>query len=141
MTPMSATFALPAAMPTAGAACPIIATMVNHFGQDRQRVAMPHVEAQLVVRFGPSVPGGVDVHAMGPGRRVLRKFIRGGHRAILARLRPGTYQAALGVPRRTSAVARFRSMTCGGTPGRNACWNSLRASPMLEPRPCCWRGP
>lgn len=95
---MSATFALPATMPTAGAACPIIATTVSHFRHDRQRVAMPHVEAQVVVRFGPSVPGGVDVHAMGPGKRVLRKFIRGGHRAILVRLRPGTYQAALGVP-------------------------------------------
>ncbi|WP_325372944.1 helix-turn-helix domain-containing protein [Dokdonella sp.] len=91
------TLALPAAMPV-GAACPIVATTVSHFRHDRQRVAMPHVEAQVVVRFGPALPGGVDVHAMGPGRRVLRKFIRAGHRAILVRLRPGTYHAALGVP-------------------------------------------
>lgn len=95
---MSATLALPAAMPVVGAACPIVATTVSHFRHDRQRVAMPHVEAQVVVRFGPTLPGGIDVHAMGPGTRVLRKFIRGGHRAILARLRPVTYEAALGVP-------------------------------------------
>lgn len=81
-----------------GAAYPIVATTVSHFRHDRQRVAMPHVEAQVVVRFGPSLPGGVDVHAMGPGKRVLRKFIRGGHRAILVRLRPGTYETVLGVP-------------------------------------------
>lgn len=95
---MTAILSLPAAMPVVGAACPIMATTVSHFRHDRQRVAMPHVEAQVVVRFGPTLPGGIDVHAMGPGTRVLRKFIRGGHRAILARLRPGTYEAALGVP-------------------------------------------
>lgn len=95
---MTAILALPAAMPVVGAACPIVATTVSHFRHDRQRVAMPHVEAQVVVRFGPTLPGGIDVHAMGPGTRVLRKFIRGGHRAILARLRPGTYEAVLGVP-------------------------------------------
>jgi len=95
---MSAILALPAATPAVGAACPIVATTVSHFRHDRQRVALPHVEAQVVVRFGPSLPGGVDVHAMGPGKRVLRKFIRGGHRAVLARLRPGMYEAVLGVP-------------------------------------------
>lgn len=95
---MSATLALPASMPAIGTACPIVATTVSHFRHDRQRVAMPHVEAQVVVRFGPSLPDGIDIHAMGPGTRVLRKFIRAGHRAILARLRPGTYEAVLGVP-------------------------------------------
>ncbi|MBD9477680.1 AraC family transcriptional regulator [Pseudoxanthomonas sp. PXM02] len=34
---------------------------------------------------------------MGPRRQVHRKFIRGGQRAVLARLRPGSYEAALGI--------------------------------------------
>lgn len=70
---------------------------VSDYPRDEQRVAIPQVEAQLVVRFGPTLPGGVDVHAMGPRRQVHRKFIRGGQRAVIARLRPGTYETALGV--------------------------------------------
>jgi len=66
-----------------------IAWTVNEYPHDRQRVAMPQVEAQLVVRFGPTLPGGVDVHAMGPRTQIHRKFIRGGQGAVIARLRPG----------------------------------------------------
>jgi AraC-like DNA-binding protein len=76
---------------------PVVAMTLSEYPHDRQRVAIPQVEAQLVVRFGPPLPGGVDVHAMGPRRQVHRKFIRGGQRAVLARLRPGTYEAALGI--------------------------------------------
>ena len=84
---------------TAGAAMrPVVAWTVSDYPRDRQRVAIPQVEAQIVVRFGPSLPGGIDVHAMGPRTQVQRKFIRGGHRAVLARLRPGTCEAALGIP-------------------------------------------
>ena len=82
---------------TAAALRPIVAWTVSEYPRDRQRVAIPQVEAQLVVRFGPTLPGGVDVHAMGPRRQVHRKFIRGGQRAVIARLRPGTYEAALGI--------------------------------------------
>lgn len=86
----------PVFAPTADLA-PIMAMTLSEYPRDRQRVAMPQVEAQIVVRFGPTLPGGVDVHAMGPRTRVQRKFIRGGQRAVLARLRPGTYDAALGL--------------------------------------------
>jgi AraC-like DNA-binding protein len=86
------------AVDTAAAALrPIVALTVSEYPRDRRRIAIPQVEAQLVVRFGPSLPGGVDVHAMGPRRQVQRKFIRGGQRAVLARLQPGTYEAALGI--------------------------------------------
>ncbi|MCH6484892.1 helix-turn-helix domain-containing protein [Pseudoxanthomonas sp. LH2527] len=76
---------------------PIMAMTLSEYPRDRQRVAIPQVEAQIVVRFGPTLPDGVDVHAMGPRTQVQRKFIRGGQRAVLARLRPGTYEAALGI--------------------------------------------
>ncbi|HEV7270884.1 helix-turn-helix domain-containing protein [Pseudoxanthomonas sp.] len=79
---------------------PFVAMTVSEYPRDQQRVAIPQVEAQLVVRFGPTLPDGVDVHAMGPRRQVHRKFIRGGQRAVIARLRPGTYEAALGVSAR-----------------------------------------
>jgi AraC-like DNA-binding protein len=86
-----------AVMPSRGALRPILAMAVSHYATDRQRVAVPQVEAQVVVRFGPSIPGGVDIHAMGARSRVHRKLIRGGHRAVLARLQPGTYETVLGV--------------------------------------------
>ncbi|WFC43515.1 AraC family transcriptional regulator [Pseudoxanthomonas sp. SE1] len=86
-----------AVTPTRGALPPILTLAVSHYATDRQRVAVPQVEAQVVVRFGPSIPGGVDIHAMGARRRVHRKLIRGGHRAVLARLQPGTYETVLGV--------------------------------------------
>ena len=76
---------------------PVVAWTVSAYPRDRQRVAIPQVEAQLIVRFGPTLPDGVDVHAMGPRTQVHRKFIRGGQRAVIARLRPGTYEAALGI--------------------------------------------
>jgi AraC-like DNA-binding protein len=52
----------------------------------------------LVVRIGPHVPGGFDIHALGPGRKVHRKLIRGGQSTVFARLPLGTYQAVLGRP-------------------------------------------
>ncbi|KRA52634.1 hypothetical protein ASD77_13440 [Pseudoxanthomonas sp. Root65] len=76
---------------------PVVAWTVSEYPRDRQRVAIPQVEAQIVVRFGPTLPDGVDVHAVGPRTQVQRKFIRGGQRAVLARLRPGTYEAALSI--------------------------------------------
>jgi AraC-like DNA-binding protein len=85
------------AIPAAGEVRPILAMTARHFGHDMQRVAVPHVEAQLVVRFGPTIPGGLDIHAMGVRPKVQRKFIRGGQQAVLARLQPGTYERTLGI--------------------------------------------
>lgn len=65
---------------------------------DLRRVAVPSTSVHLVVRLGPHVPGGFDIHAMGPRHKVHRKLIRGGQSAVFARLRLGTYQAVLGKP-------------------------------------------
>lgn len=86
-----------AAIPTARELHPILAMTARHFRHDMLRVAVPHVEAQLVARFGPDVPGGLDIHAMGVRPTVHRKFIRGGQHAVLARLQPGTYERTLGI--------------------------------------------
>ncbi|WP_394000208.1 helix-turn-helix domain-containing protein [Luteimonas sp. WGS1318] len=86
-----------AQVPTGGAPCPIVAMTTRHFRRDMQRIAVPHVEAQLVVRLGPTIPGGLDIHALGVRPKVQRKFIRGGQHAVLVRLQPGTYERALGV--------------------------------------------
>jgi AraC-like DNA-binding protein len=64
---------------------------------------IPRPEIQLVVRFGPSTRSGLDVHALGVRRRVHRKLIRRGQRAVTARLQLGAHEAVLGVP--ASAIA------------------------------------
>ncbi|MDY6945198.1 MAG: helix-turn-helix domain-containing protein [Pseudomonadota bacterium] len=71
---------------------------VDECKSDRARVAVPSASVHLVVRFGPHVPGGFDIHALGPRLNVHRKLIRGGQRTIIARLPLGTYQAVLGRP-------------------------------------------
>ena len=71
---------------------------VDECKADSPRVAIPGVGVHLVVRFGPHVPGGFDIHALGPRHKVHRKLIRGGQSAVFARLRLGTYQAVLGMP-------------------------------------------
>lgn len=65
---------------------------------DLSRVAIPSAGVHLVVRFGPHLPGGFDIHALGPRHKVHRKLIRGGQSTIFARLPLGTYQAVLGKP-------------------------------------------
>ena len=80
-------------------AAPAIAEVFAYaFDQDRTRVALPHPEIHVVARFGPAVPGGLDVHAMGAREKVYRKHIRSGMRAIMARLRLGATESVLGVP-------------------------------------------
>jgi AraC-like DNA-binding protein len=71
---------------------------VDECKSDLVRVAVPSTGVHLVVRFGPHVPGGFDIHAMGPRHKVRRKLIRGGQRTVFARLPLGTYQAVLGKP-------------------------------------------
>lgn len=95
---MHAHCALRAATPAAAAHGPVLATSVRHFERDGQQAAIPQAVVQVVARFGPTIEGGVDVHALGPRTRVERKFIRGGQRAVLAGLRPGRCEAVLGIP-------------------------------------------
>jgi AraC-like DNA-binding protein len=65
---------------------------------DMPGVSIPRPESHLVVRFGPSVPRGLDVYAFGVRARVHRKLLRGGQRMVSARLPLGTAKAVLGVP-------------------------------------------
>lgn len=84
--------------PSALASHALAALLVHELDRDWSAVAIPRVESQLVVRFGPSVQGGLDVHAMGARSRVHRKPLSAGHWSVTARLRLGTQQAVLGVP-------------------------------------------
>jgi AraC-like DNA-binding protein len=71
---------------------------VDECKSDLARVAVPSTSVHLVVRLGPHVPGGFDIHAMGPRLKARRKLIRGGQKTVFARLPLGTYQAVLGKP-------------------------------------------
>jgi AraC-like DNA-binding protein len=89
--------------PGPATASPVAALFVYECERDMPRVAIPRPEIHLVVRFGPSARSGLDVHAIGAHQRVHRKIIRGGQRAVTARLRLGVPEAVLGVP--ASAIA------------------------------------
>jgi AraC-like DNA-binding protein len=81
------------------AASPAVAALVaNRFDKDAVLVSIPRVEFQVVVRFGSLARGGLDVHAFGARDHAHRKLIRGGHRAVTARLRLGATEAVFGVP-------------------------------------------
>ena len=71
---------------------------VDECTSDSARVAIPNPRVHLVVRFGSHVPGGFDVHALGPARKVHRKLIRGGQRTVFIRLPLGACHAVLGKP-------------------------------------------
>ncbi|NVB39599.1 helix-turn-helix transcriptional regulator [Pseudenhygromyxa sp. WMMC2535] len=79
-------------------ASPIAVWSVDESARSRVRVGIPRVEVHIGVRYGSSARNGLDVHAMGARRRVYRKTILGGQRAIFARLPIGAYRAALGAP-------------------------------------------
>jgi AraC-like DNA-binding protein len=85
-------------VPRGAIASAVAALRVDERDRDTQGVAIPRPEVHLVVRFGPSVNGGLDVHAMGGRKRVLRKLLHGGQRFVMARLHLGAAEAALGVP-------------------------------------------
>lgn len=76
----------------------VAAFFVDDCEHDQPRVAMPRAETQLVVRFGPSARGGLDVAALGARQRAHRKVIRAGQRTVIARLRLGATESVLGVP-------------------------------------------
>ncbi len=71
--------------------------LVVECDHDMAAMALPRPEVNLVARFGPSSPRGLDVHAFGIGQRVRRKTLRKGMRTVTARLRLGTAEAVLGV--------------------------------------------
>ena len=83
--------------PKALAACAVAALFVNEYDRDLPRIAIPRPAVQIVVRFGPSARDGLDVHAFGVQRRVRRKLIRAGQRAVMASLHLGTSKAVIGV--------------------------------------------
>jgi len=64
--------------------------------RDGLRIALPRPELHLVARFGPDVPGGLDMHVLGARERVVRKRIRRGQRAAMARLPIGAAESVLG---------------------------------------------
>lgn len=72
--------------------------LVDECARDLARVAIPRPEIHLIVRFGPQARDGLDVHALGVRQQAYRKLIRGGQRAVFARLHLASYQAVLGVP-------------------------------------------
>jgi len=89
--------------PGAPAAAAVAALLVDQRDRDVRGVALPRPEIHIVARLGPSVPGGLDLHAMGVRQRVHRKLLRRGQRAVTVRLRLGAPEAVLGVP--ASALA------------------------------------
>lgn len=89
--------------PTVPTAAAVATFFVAEWDHDMPGVSLPRPELQLVVRFGPSARGGLDVHAMGVRQQVHRKLIRSGQRAVTARLHLGASEAVLGV--RASALA------------------------------------
>jgi AraC-like DNA-binding protein len=89
--------------PSAPVASVVAAVLVDEFDRDVALVSLPRPEFQVIARFGPSARGGLDVHAFGPRDRAHRKVIRGGQRAVTARLRLGATEAVFGVP--ASALA------------------------------------
>jgi AraC-like DNA-binding protein len=95
--------AVPRIAPAASVASAVAALFLDERAHDTQGVAIPRTEVHLVVRFGPSARGGLDVHALGGRERVHRKLLRRGQRAVAARLHLGAAEAVLGVPDSTIA--------------------------------------
>jgi AraC-like DNA-binding protein len=90
-------FAHTRSLPVRAEAAHLVAgLLVDESPQPLARIATPSPGVQLVARFGPGVPGGVDVHLLGAQRRVRRKHVAGGHRAILVRLQPGMQRVVAG---------------------------------------------
>lgn len=90
-------------VPNARAASAVSSLLVFECDRDMPLVSIPRPELQIVVRFGPVAPGGLDVHAMGARQRAHRKQVQRGQRTVTARLHLGATEAVLGVP--ASAIA------------------------------------
>jgi AraC-like DNA-binding protein len=76
----------------------VSALIMDERARDGAGVSIPRPEVRIVARFGPVARDGLDLHAMGVRQRAYRKVIRGGQRALVARLQLGTCQAVLGAP-------------------------------------------
>lgn len=84
--------------PSAPSQSAISALLAFRWDQDGPGVLIPHIENHFIVRLGPLVPRGIEVHAFGARQKVHRKFIRSGHQSVTVRLRLGASDAVLGVP-------------------------------------------
>lgn len=84
--------------PSLSSASAVAALFAYNCDQDGPAVLIPHPESHFVLRYGPSVPKGVEVHAFGARQIVHRKMIRSGQRTVTARLQLSTAEAVLGVP-------------------------------------------
>ncbi|MDB4928319.1 MAG: transcriptional regulator, AraC family, partial [Myxococcaceae bacterium] len=89
--------------PSVSSASAVAALFVDEYDRDAPLVSIPRPEIHLVARFGPSARGGLDVHVMGARQTAHRKAIRGGQRAVTARLHLGAPAAVFGAP--ASALA------------------------------------
>jgi AraC-like DNA-binding protein len=69
----------------ASTASPLTVWSAREFDKEKPRVAIPHAQVQIVVRFGPVSRDGVDIHVLGAQQTVRRKFVRGVQRSLVAR--------------------------------------------------------
>lgn len=119
-------YRLPAGAPTRN---PVAGLWVDEYMCDLARVAVPSPEMHLVVRFGSSVPGGVDVHVLGARQTVRRKYIRGGQRTLFARLALGTSEAVLGASASELAGSTVALGALWGEPATQRLREQLAAAP------------
>jgi AraC-like DNA-binding protein len=85
-------------VPTSASKASAVTLFVNELDRDLRGIVIPRPEVHVVVRFGPGVQGGLDVHALGGLRGVRRKVFVRGQRIAMARLQLGAAEAVLGVP-------------------------------------------
>lgn len=76
----------------------VTALLVDECDRDAQGIAIPRPEVHLVVRFGATTRGSLDISALGGREEVHRKQLRGGQRTVLARLHVSAAESVLGVP-------------------------------------------
>jgi AraC-like DNA-binding protein len=119
--------------PSVSTASALSSLCVYEVERDMPRIAIPRSEAHLVVRFGPSARGGVDIHAFGAQGKAHRKQLRAGQRMVMARLRLGAQMAVFGVP--ASALA-------GRIVSLEDLWGQAATRPLveeLEASPSTWQ--
>lgn len=76
----------------------VVALSAREFAVEKPRVAIPHAEVQIVVRFGPAARDGLDMHVLGAQQSVRRKHVRGVLRALEARCGLAFAGEVFGVP-------------------------------------------
>ncbi len=91
--------------------------------RSRAHVGLPRAEVVLGVRFGSGIRGGLDVHAAGVRRAVLRKTVGAGQRAVFVRVPFGANRAVLGA---TPASITGHTVDLAGL------WGRSRTQRLLE---------